>query len=166
LVLVCSACGGDQQQSSTGGAGKGGGGKVSAASCYKQCEAQTAVQGCTPLVSLGDCKTLCDGLASGTPAMCADEFDAYYKCSASDGFMCVVGLIAQKTNACMDEQDAYDRCTNGGSKTTCKGELPSGVCPSVQCPCKSGTKPISGFEQSGGSCTCYDSKTCLDFFCN
>jgi hypothetical protein len=133
---------------------------------YKQCEAQTTVQGCTPIVSLADCKTLCDGLASSTPTTCTDEFDAYYNCSAKDGFACTIGLVAQKTQACMSDQDAFDRCRNGGKKTTCEGALDSGVCPSVQCPCKSGTIPASGFDQSGSSCVCYDAVTCVDFFCD
>jgi hypothetical protein len=161
LLVALGACGGKDS-----GGGSMANAKISAASCYKQCDAQTTVQGCTPIVGLADCKTLCDGLASSTPAACADEFDAYYNCSAKDGFVCTIGLVAQKTGACMSDQDAFDRCRNGGKKTTCQGALDSGVCPSVQCPCKSGTKPVSGFDQSGGSCKCYDAVTCMDFFCN
>jgi hypothetical protein len=169
-LLVVAACGNSSKNSGSmsGGstAGIGGGGKVSAVSCYKQCEAQAAVQGCTAPVSVSECKALCDGLVSTTPASCATQFDAYYNCSANDGFMCLGDLLAQKTNACMSAQDTLDRCRNGGSKTTCKGALPSGVCPSVQCPCKSGTKPVSGFDQSGGKCRCYDTTTCQDLFCD
>jgi hypothetical protein len=161
LLTALAACG-----SKSSGGGSMASGKISVASCYKQCEAQTTVQGCTPIVGLADCKMLCDGLASTTPASCADEFDAYYNCSAADGFVCTIGLVAQKTETCKSDQDAFDRCRNGGKKTTCAGALDSGVCPSVQCPCKSGTKPVSGFDQSGSSCKCYDAVTCMDFFCN
>jgi len=164
LLFLAAACGG-----STSGGGGGGGSAgakgVPVDSCYRQCEAQTKVQGCTPIVSLPDCKTLCDQLAAGVPSSCATQFSEYYDCSASEGFMCFASFVAQST-ACNPKKDAFDACQNGGTKSTCEGQLSSGVCPQVSCPCPSGSKLVSGFEQSNGTCKCYDATTCVDFFCD
>jgi hypothetical protein len=167
FVLELAACG-SKSSGGSGGGGAGGGatGKISASSCYSQCDAQQATQGCTPIVSLAECKMLCDALAGSTPASCAGAFDAYYSCSAHDGFTCAVGLVSQKTDACKAKQDAFDKCSHGGMKSTCQGQLDSGVCPSVQCPCPSGAKPVSGFDNSSGSCKCLDTVTCKDLFCD
>ncbi len=160
LMVWATACGGSSGGSS-GGTTKG----VAAASCHKQCDAQAKVQGCTPIVGVQDCKLICDQLAAGLPSKCATDFDAYYNCSATEGFTCLGSLPTQST-ACNSKMDALDKCRNGGTATTCAGELDSGVCPGVQCPCPTGAVHVSGFDNSGGTCKCFDKVSCVDFFCN
>ena len=163
-LVVCSfvsaACGGDD------GDGPGGGG-TSAASCNAQCDAQEEVRGsgCEPFVDLGTCKALCGELVKSV-GRCGTQFNAYYDCSAADGFMCVGPLVSNKTRDCDDELAALDSCRDGGSGASCKGATPSGTCPQVPCPCPEGTKMVSGFDTSSGSCACFDSKTCKDLFCD
>jgi hypothetical protein len=167
LVMCCSfsaACGGDGDDSGGGSSGSG----PSVASCNAQCEAQEKVRGsgCEPFVDLGTCKQLCAQLAKNAKA-CAAQFNAYYDCSAADGFKCAGPLVTNKTNACDDELDALNTCSNGGSNgPACKGANANGTCPQVQCPCPGGTKPVSGFDNSSGSCECLDSNTCKDLFCD
>ena len=164
-LVVCSwlsvACGGDDGGSSGG---------ASADSCNAQCDAQEKVRGtgCEPFVDLATCKKLCEGLAKSVGS-CGSQFDAYYDCSAADGFMCLGSLVTNKTDACQDELAALNSCKNGGmggSGASCKGANPSGTCPQVACPCPEGTKMVSGFDNSSGSCACFDSKTCKDLFCD
>jgi hypothetical protein len=142
-----------------GGGGSGGGG-VSPAPCHEQCAAQQKVTGCTPFVDLATCDSMCDALAGQTPATCEPKFSAYYSCSTLAGFECLGSLVTQKGNACRAEQSALDKCQNGGKSTTCEGALDGGFCPSVECACPSGPTPISGFDQSSGSCKCFDATTC------
>lgn len=165
LAVVCScisvACGGDEGGSSSG---------ASAASCNAQCEAQEDVRGsgCEPFVDLGTCKQLCALLAKSVGS-CGSEFNAYYDCSAADGFMCLDSLVTNKTRACDDELDALNACRSGGtggSGASCKGANPSGTCPQVQCPCPDGTKLVSGADSSSAGCVCFDSTTCQELFCD
>jgi hypothetical protein len=136
--------------------------RVPVESCHGQCQAQTAVTGCTPFVDLATCKSMCDALAAQTPAACAGKFDAYYGCSANAGFECLGSLVEQKGGACSAEMQTLANCQNGGKKPTCEGASDAGFCPSVDCPCSSGTTPISGFSNRSGSCKCFDTTTCLD----
>jgi hypothetical protein len=156
LAVVLGGCG-----SSSDGGGKAANG-VSAASCHAQCDAQSAVTGCTPFVDLATCKSLCDAIASATPASCAGKFDAYYGCSSQAGFECSGTLVAQKGGACSTEQQDLSKCQNGGKKPTCEGANDAGFCPSVACPCPSGTTSVSGFSNASGTCKCFDTTTCLD----
>src|SRR5262245_19624386 len=130
LVVCCSfagACGGDDDDSGSGGGASGGGASggstASVASCNAQCEAQEKVRGtgCDPFVDLATCKQICAQLVKGIKG-CGAEFNAYYDCSAEDGFQCSGSLVTNKTNACDDELDALNTCTNGGSSgPACKG---------------------------------------------
>jgi hypothetical protein len=158
ILVLSTACG---DGTSSGSSANG----VAADSCHRQCDAQAKVQGCTPIVGVAECKSLCDQLAASVPSKCKSEFDAYYNCSADEGFTCLGSLPTQST-ACKAKMDAFDKCKNGGSASSCAGELDSGVCPSVQCPCPSGVVPVSGFDHSSGSCKCFDTVTCKDLFCN
>jgi hypothetical protein len=154
LVIGIGGCGSSDQGSASSA--------VSAASCNRQCDAQSMVNGCTPIVDTGTCKQLCGALAAQTPATCASKFDTYYDCSATAGFECTGALVSQKGGACSAEQSAFAACQNGGKKPTCAGANDAGFCPSVQCPCPSGTTPISGFSNTTGACKCFDTTTCLD----
>jgi hypothetical protein len=163
LVACCCvlACGDDDGDSADTAA--------SVASCDAQCDAQEKVRGsgCEPFVDLATCKQLCAQLVKGV-GHCGTQFDAYYDCSAADGFMCAGSLVTNKTKACDDELAALSSCQNGGvggSGASCKGANPSGTCPQVSCPCPDGTKMVSGFDNSSGSCECLDSNTCKDLFC-
>lgn len=156
VVAWLGACGSDG-----GGSTKG----VPADSCHQQCDAQETVTGCQPFVDLATCKSMCDALAAQTPAACAAKFSGYYGCSASAGFECLGSLVTQKGGACSAEQKALDQCQNGGKSTSCAGALDGGFCPSVQCPCPSGTTQISGFDNGPSGCKCFDTTTCLQM-CN
>jgi hypothetical protein len=168
LVVCCcvtAACGGDDGSPSGGTA-------ASAASCNAQCDAQEKVRGtgCEPLVDLGTCKQLCAQLVKSVVG-CSAQFNGYYDCSAADGFQCAGPLVTNRTSACDDELAALNSCRNGGmggagSGATCKGANASGTCPQVPCPCPEGTKMVSGFENSSGSCECFDRNTCKDLFCD
>jgi hypothetical protein len=166
-LVVCSyisACGGDD------GGGPSGGTAASVASCNAQCDAQEEVRGsgCAPLVDLATCKQLCGRLVKDV-GRCGPQFNAYYDCSAADGFMCLGALVTNKTKACDDDLAAYNSCRSGGvggSGASCKGANPSGTCPQVPCPCPDGTKMVSGFDSSSAGCACLDSNTCKDLFCD
>ncbi|HKU37146.1 MAG TPA: hypothetical protein VJR89_03345 [Polyangiales bacterium] len=167
-LLVCScistSCGGDDGDSPSDGP------LASATSCNAQCDAQEKVRGtgCDPIVDLATCKQLCAQLVKNIGA-CGAQFNAYYDCSAADGFSCTGPLVTNKTNACEDELAALNSCRNGGmggSGAACKGANPNGTCPQVPCPCREGTKMVSGFDTSSGSCKCLDTDTCQDLFCD
>jgi len=147
-----AGCGSDGGNSGSGG--------VSPGTCYRQCDAQSAIVGCMPIVDPPNCKALCDALAAGTPASCQSKFDAYYECSANAGFECFGDLEAQKGGACLTEEKAYVACQNGGHPITCEGALDGGFCPSVDCPCPSGVTPISGFDNGPSGCRCFDTTSC------
>jgi hypothetical protein len=166
LVVCCSvlgACGGDDDDSGSSASG------ASLASCNRQCVAQEEVRGtgCDPFVDLTTCKAICAQLVKGAKE-CGTEFNAYYDCSAADGFKCAGSLVTNKSSACDDELSALDRCSNGGAGKggSCKGANDNGTCPQVACPCPEGTKMVSGFDTSSGSCACLDSDTCKDLFCD
>lgn len=141
---------------SDGGNGNG----VSPGTCYRQCDVQSAITGCIPIVDPPHCKSLCDALAAATPASCQSKFEAYYACSANAGFECFGNFEAQKGGACLTEEKAYVACQNGGKPATCEGALDSGFCPSVDCPCPSGVTPISGFDNGPSGCRCFDTTSC------
>src|SRR4051812_11862323 len=88
LCASLSACGGDDDAASAGSATA-----ASVASCNAQCDAQEKVRGtgCEPFVDLATCKQLCTTLAKNAKG-CAKQFDAYYDCSAADGFVCAGSL--------------------------------------------------------------------------
>ena len=167
-LLVCcwvsaTSCGDDDANPSGGTA-------ASAASGDAQCDAQEKVRGsgCAPIVDLLTCKQLCAQLVKSV-GQCGTQFNAYYDCSAADGFMCAGPLVTNKTSACDDELASLNRCRNGGtggSGASCKGANPSGTCPQVACPCPGGTKMVSGFDNSSGSCECLDTNTCKELFCD
>jgi hypothetical protein len=169
LVMCCcvtASCGADGNGSPSDGTA------ASVASCNTQCDAQEKVRGtgCEPFVDLATCKQLCGQLAKSV-AGCGPQFNTYYDCSAADGFMCSGPLVTNKTSACNDELAALNGCRNGGmggagSGASCKGANPSGTCPQVPCPCPEGTKMVSGFDNSSGSCECLDRNTCKDLFCD
>jgi hypothetical protein len=145
---------------------------VSTASCHAQCDAQAGLEGdCTPFVDHATCKQLCKALADSLPSTCSDEFDAYYECSAADGFVCQLGLVSQKTSACNDEQDALDACDDdgsagaGASKPKCVGASESGTCPQVACPCPGGVEMVSGFSNAASGCRCWDETSCVAEWC-
>lgn len=107
-MLVCcnvsSACGGDDEDgSSSGGA--------SVASCRATCDAQEEVRGsgCEPSVKLATCKQLCTQLVDSIQG-CGKQFNAYYDCTAADGFTCSGALVTSKTNECDDERAALESC--------------------------------------------------------
>jgi hypothetical protein len=135
---------------------------LSAESCHRQCDAKAAVTGCTPDVDLSFCKALCDSTAKDTPAECAGKFTGYYDCSAQAGFECAGSSVQQKGDACHADLTAFADCQNGGKAPVCQGANDAGACPSVECPCASGTVPVSGISYVSGSCKCLDTTTCLD----
>ena len=161
-LVVCAwisaSCGGDDDGSD--------GTAASVASCNAQCDAQEEVRGsgCEPFVDLTTCKQLCEQLAKSVGS-CGSQFDAYYDCSAADGFMCLGSLVVNKTKDCEDELSALNSCKNGGG-ASCEGANPNGTCPQVACPCPEGTKMVSGFDNDSGGCACLDSNTCKDLFCD
>jgi len=166
-LMLCAtflgACGDDTNN----GTGPGGGSTASVASCNAQCDAQEKVVGCKPFVDLATCKQLCGQLVRSTAAACGDKFNAYYNCSAADGFVCAGSLVTNTTKACDDELDTLNTCSNGGSNgPACEGARDSGTCPQVPCPCAGGTKMVSGFDNTSGSCKCLDELTCKDLFCD
>ena len=164
IATATFACGG-------GDSGNDGSG-TSLASCNAQCDAQENVRGkgCEPFVPLADCKQICAQLVKNVKG-CGAQFNAYYDCSAADGFVCAGPLVTNTTNACDDELAALNRCSNGGGNagsgsSACKGATASGVCPRVACPCPEGSKMVSGFATSADGCACLDATTCKDLFCD
>ena len=111
LWLCCnfsSACSSDDD-----GGSSSGGSVASVASCNATCDAQEEVRGsgCAPSIKLKTCKQLCAQLVDSIKG-CGKQFNAYYECTAADGFTCDGALVTSKTNDCDDERAALESCRN------------------------------------------------------
>ena len=162
LSVTVLGCGGDDDDGDSASGGPG----ASAArdACHAQCEAQELAMGCEPLVELATCKQLCNALVADLEPGCHEPFRSYYDCSAKQGFQCLGSLVTQDSAPCKSAMDQYNTCMGGAPM--CTGANERGLCPRVDCPCPEGTKSVSGFDQEGGKCSCYDAKTCVEFFCD
>ena len=164
-ALLCWGCGDDAGDDGGGSAGAGSGPGANAArdACHAQCDAQEQVMGCEPLVELAVCKQLCNALVADLEAECHEPFASYYDCSAKQGFMCLGSLVSQDSAPCKSAMDQFNACKG---TPMCAGANDRGLCPRVDCPCPEGAKSVSGFDNEGGQCSCFDARTCVDFFCD